>query len=223
MKRILRFIICIVFVCFLTGCSFVYNLEISDQIVEDNQVLLDVFEVEGDVKTNIYDLFIKYAGTTDGLLLYEQDFITRDNGLTGMSFLKKYSYDDYNFSAAVSACFKTYSVVNDDNIMTIATSTGFQCFDKYSELDEVTVNVTSKYKVVDNNADEIDGDTYTWFIDEITAEEEQLMISVDLNSPNDTLSFFQRNLLFFITLGAFAFVGLIYIFLKKRSEKVDKI
>lgn len=224
MKRnILKLILCLIVVITLTGCSFVYNLEISDQIIEDNQILLDVFEVDGEVEETIENLFIKYGGTTDGLELYKKDFITRDNGLTGMNFIKEYSYDDYNYSPSIDACFENYRVVTDDNVMTIATSVGFQCFDKYSELEDVTINVTSKYKVVNNNADKISKGTYTWYIEEVLADDEQLMISVDLSKPIDELSFVQKNLLFIVICCVFIFAGIIYLIMKKRSDKVDKI
>ena len=52
------------------------------------------------------------------------------------------------------------------------------------ETQKVTVNIKTKLKVKDNNADEINGGTYTWIIDENNYADKQIYMQINKSLIN---------------------------------------
>lgn len=164
---------------FLTGCSCEYNLTIdnslykekvsfsnlnSDEIIELNSTKMipvdkDSYDVELD--SNIIENIEKYNYfLTDNNYFYSYDF-TNNN---------------YSNSTAVSRCFETFVVEEYDGEIIISTSDGATCFDKYPNLDDLIINITIDREVISNNADKVNGNTYTWNIDRTNASSKSINI-----------------------------------------------
>ena len=63
----------------------------------------------------------------------------------------------------IARCYDNQNITYENNVLKINAS-GFNCYDKYSVLNNVNLNVTTNYKVLNNNADKVVGNTYTWNI-----------------------------------------------------------
>ena len=54
----------------------------------------------------------------------------------------------------------TYTVVDEDGIISIDTGDQFECYNYYDSLDSVKITLETDHKVISNNADEVASLTY---------------------------------------------------------------
>lgn len=182
MKKI---ILIIVLAFTLTGCSVTYNLELNQNVIND------FIEISGNK-----DKYIEY-GTDDSKVEYISDVLYRINGVGNNYFQEKSLVDNniiYKFSGSMNYlekeymspfsnwCYEAVSMFPEDNIISIMTTDKFLCYDLYSELENVEVNVISKYKVLENNADKVEGNKYTWYIDRNNKDNKPILIKIEKNS-----------------------------------------
>lgn len=150
----------------VTGCSANYNLTITNEsVLEDlslssskSEIDNDIFKLATSHDLNVYN---------DSSEVYE---MSDDSSLDDYIASYKYKHDisKYAGSFVLNRCFirQNYTVNNKDYFM-IETGPSFYCIDMEDDLfvDEVRVNITTKLEVLDNNADVINGNVYTWIID----------------------------------------------------------
>ena len=105
----------------------------------------------------------------------------------------------------------------------ISTSKKFLCFNNYNNLDDVTVNITTKKEVYSNNADSVNGNTYTWYINKDTKDDASIQMVINSEVIDEGIPFWEENLLFIIVCIVLIFSGIVYLFIKRRSDKVNKI
>lgn len=74
-------------------------------------------------------------------------------------------------------------MIKDNNKIIIATSKEFKCFDKYEELDSVTINLTTDLEVESSTADSVHKNKYTWNINRQNYRDSE--INIVLNIDND--------------------------------------
>ena len=206
----------------LSGCSFEYNINIDDNVIlEDNIVYIENTN-SNNIESKFEEMVSKYTGPTNSLGMYESSIINSKNNV-GISYKKNYSYTDYNYSVSFSSCYDSYKLVNDEGKIIIATSDVFKCFDKYDELDEVTVNLTTKYKVEESNADNVKKNTYTWNINKNNAGNKKINIVIDtgISSYNENNKFGLN--VFVLSIIVMLLFGIIIYFVKLRDKSVNKI
>lgn len=101
-----------------------------------------------------------------------------------MSYQKNYTISEYNdYSLSFSQCYDLYKMIKDNNKIIIATSKEFKCFDKYEELDSVTINLTTDLEVESSTADSVHKNKYTWNINRQNYRDSE--INIVLNIDND--------------------------------------
>ena len=117
----------------------------------------------------------------------------------GYLFNYKYNFDinEYEKARTVKESFRNYNISVNENDNTISISTdneGIMYFDNYSELDEVRVNIKTDYLVEENNADTIDGNTYTWVFNKDSKKSINMVIDttetlkeIDSRKSNNTM------------------------------------
>ena len=179
MKKIVRNLIFIISaILLLSGCTVDYNLSIDSDFINENisfiendMSKLDTIRTYGTFwmdDISYRDLINEYmkmniASMRDNKSFYDKQLIS-DNGI-GMSLNYKFNLENYQNSKSVYNCYKYFNVSNTDDTYTISTSKDFLCFNEdYPLLEQVNVNITTKYKVLETNATIIDGDTYSWVI-----------------------------------------------------------
>lgn len=216
-----KLIIVLLVAFLLTGCHANYNLDINDNVVlEDFNALASKDEISSNdaVKRSIdiiYDGFLSNE-TSEESISYKynkKSFIKIDNDSSyGFSYKDQYNIDDYYTSSPfLNRCYSDVDVETEDNKMSINTSSMFNCFDTYKWLDEVNINLKTKYYVLSNNADRVDGYTYTWVINRNNYRNKDISVNIDLSSKSQfTLNSEQSNKVFstaLIIIGVVVLVG----------------
>lgn len=154
----------------LTGCDVTYNLTITDdEMIEsvdfwyddtkENEKIIDQYL---SVKHQAY--FNMDTSVTNN---YNQKKIT-DDGKIGMNL--EYGYDENNLekSSLIDKCYYKKSVSNTDDEINIYTDGKVSCMymDDVKQFDSLTINIKTDLEVIDNNADKVEDNTYTWVINE---------------------------------------------------------
>ena len=103
----------------------------------------------------------KWSNTDYSSLGDSYNYNFNNNRLT---FSNEFNRDNYQNSTAVSACYKTLSIANYNGNTIISTNNRAECFDAYPSLSSLTINIIVDKKVTSNNADKVNGNTYTWNI-----------------------------------------------------------
>lgn len=165
MKKI-KFIILILIVFLFAGCSGDYNLKFNRDlsIDEDIDILIDN-------KDNAYE---------NTFMLFENADIDADKYnimLKGdkvrIIYKEKYkSFEDYYLNSKLyKLLFKELELNRTNSGMFINTESNFKLDDSNNQniinsydIDTLKINITMPFNVIENNADEVKDDTYTWVL-----------------------------------------------------------
>lgn len=205
----------------LSGCTVNYNLEIKDNQIKESIIgevsKEDISIKEDDTSLNIYYSMIydEQMALIDGNDVYVKD-IKEENDILRYNYYYTYK-GNYNKSRILNTCFKDPIIKETDELYYINIEGPFFC--KYA--DKINVNVTSNYAVIENNAQKVDGNTYTWIIDDEDNVNIYLTISKNAdyvkNSSSKKISMFR--LIAFIILIILSGVAY-FLYRKKNSSEI---
>lgn len=183
MKK-LNLLFLIVSLCFLTGCTADYHLEItSSEIKESTTIRMNQTEFKKFTSDSNNQYFNMYyddesdqasEGTVKPLPNVKYYNYTADTLNRTVNFSGNYRYSDFHRSTAVTRGFSSVKVIEREDELHIRTSDGFTFL--YDELTNVRVMVTSPYKVMNSNADSVSGDTLIWNITKSNADTKSILI-----------------------------------------------
>lgn len=162
-KKILILFLAIVFI---SGCEATYRIELDyDKIKEEIEVLEDNSNYKKDISKYLDDVIVSLSDTSSNTSGYKYDKILKEDksGIllsADISSVKNYA----TYSPVLYSCFNEKNIMITDQFLSIDTVTGFQCFDDYENLNLINVEIKTKYEVLKNNADSVDGQTYKWRI-----------------------------------------------------------
>lgn len=225
----------------LSGCTITYHLDISTSgyletidvgytIDEDVQsyyipVIFGTLELE-DPTTNFFT-------KVNGLDYYDNELIGGNNSTT-VRYSYNFSSSNFKNSYVANNAYHTFIVKSYDHdddgytdYMLLTTDDNFLLFNRLDEVDMIVVNITCDYEVISSNADEVNKNVYSWYItpDNIPT----ISFVFDPEQVVDHRSFWEKFLdgnsytVFAVFFGIFLLAGLIYLVIKKRSDKVDAI
>ena len=218
MKKI---IVVLISLLLLTGCTIDYNLVIDKDSIKETitgTASKEEYEVrEEDSGLNLFYTYINddINPLISGDGLYTKDINEIDNGINyKYDFIYKNNYDK---SKIINSCFENSNVKETDTYYSIELSGEFYCL--YS--DKININVISNYVVLENNAKEVNGNKYSWVIDDSNNVNISLNISkeVKYEEPSKTkfISTFQLvGLIIFAVLTGITY----FLYRKKNSGKV---
>lgn len=228
MKKILL-ILCLL-LC--AGCSINYNLTI------DENSFLENTKITGD-QSAIYNTYLtkplplsKYApiqsetdDKIDGVEYYDVNNISNLNEV-GLEFTGTFN-DKIPLSESniLSYGAGNVSVSRNDSIVEINVPSNLKVFNQYSDLDSITVNIETKYKVLNNNADSISGNKYTWIINRSNYKDKTISFSYDIEN-GISKNYFKDNplIIFNICLVIIVFVCfIIYFIINRRYNKKNSL
>lgn len=230
------FLLSLFVLLFCSGCNVEYNLNIDDklnlnEVIEIEATTNDEMKKISDynsllpVDINIDDSFA-FQNKNKNIEYYE---ISKKRNNSFINFKYSYDVDLFNDNVFARSCYQYVTVMNNhDNVddrdeLVLSTSKKFLCFDNFEDLDNVIIKIKTKREVFSNNADSVDGDTYIWNITEANKDDAAISMVMSSEIVANKLSFFEKNALFIIVLSVFIVGGIIYILMKKRSEKVNEI
>lgn len=216
-----KIVLLIVILLSLTGCSFEYNMKIDTNTISEENIVYIPNTDKNDIKQEVEKLVSRYTGPTNSLGMYKQSVIENNNNF-GMSYKKTYdTLNDYNSSLSFSICYDNYKLIKEKDKIVISTSKRFNCFNKYSELDDVTINIDSSLEVESSNADEVNGNIYTWNINKSNADNKPINIVL---KPNTEQKEKQRQLsVVLLVIAAFILLGIIVFLIRSKGKRKNKI
>ena len=174
----------------LSGCSVEYNLTINKNTMEEdiNAIFDKATESElasrmepirrsayynYDTRENEYYIFNKREDDNNIILSYNYEY-------TGNNLYK---------SEAASRCYyKRIVNVTDENI-TINTDNQVACLfkDGEREIDDITVNIRTDLIVLENNADEVNDNVYTWYINDQNYTNKPIYIKIEKDFQKESI------------------------------------
>lgn len=234
-----KFLALLVILFLTAGCDVTYNLDIDGSFVETTSITEDITNMNEDYNNintaslfNIYlqkpiplsknDIIQAYSDEKlKGVLYYEKKDISTD-AQKGMELKGNFSPIDFENSQLINFTYGTFSVENKDGIITLTTGNTAKIFNQFSSLNNLTINITTDYKVLNSNADIVDGNTYTWNVNSTNYENKPISIKLDTSEDNSIFNNFQIQLaLILLTIILVALI--IYFFVKKKGDKNNSI
>ncbi len=232
--RYFKVIICLFLILFLFGCSATYEIDIDKELNIDEKLELSSESYNSQISN--YESFLPVDINVDDIEAFkvksddiEYYDITKSEDNSNICFSYTFDVDKINNSMIARSCYEYVTVMNSynkDNLreeLLISTSKNFLCFDTYNNLDDVTVNITTKKEVYSNNADSVNGNTYTWYINRDTKDDASIQMVIDSEIIDEGIPFWEENLLSIIVCVILIFSGILYLFIRRHSNKVNKI
>ena len=198
----------------LAGCSVNYEVVIkNDKITEK----IKIIETDSNYITKTFDSGLNMKQIFSSIVKgdeftnkdYNASVIDKDNEV-GLNYSK--TFTNFNSSDVIGQCYDSYLVEKNDKIVSIDTGDEFTCYEYYENINEINVVFKTNNKVITNNADEVNGNKYTWHITE---------------SGNKRINFVYEikkdNSIYFIVIGLLVVVGIIIISIYNKIKKTNSI
>ena len=229
---------CLLFLCLflVTGCTAGYQLDIDEELnLKEKTIVnavtsLDVDEIKDFnriIPSNIdVDDFKAFEKKVDGISYYN---INKKNDNTLLSLDHKFNVNSINNSYIARSCYEYVTIMrqNKDKELLLSTSNKFLCFKNYDNLDEVKIIITSKYKLKNTNADNVNGHNYIWNINKSNYSNKNIYLLLDITDID--LTFWERVLngeytnICVVSILIFVFCMFGYFYLRGVSKRRDEI
>lgn len=207
---------------FLTGCTVNYNLKFNKDTIEE-KISINVENEQEKENTRYFenkDFYAIIDAKNEAQYKKEKD---KNNNY---NFSYEYSLKEFKNSRFTS-CYDAYTLTDDNGIISLNTSKKFKCLTyDYNNIDKLTISITTEYKVVDNNADEVDGNTYRWNINKNNSDNKPIKFSYNINKKRviTLKEFLEQNKLSLIIVGiALSLLILVTISIYIKHKRVNKI
>ena len=225
----------ILIIFMMCGCTAEVNLEISDSKIKESVDITfyqDAIYTKDIIKASFRNYIPIYA--RDVIVDAEEDrpfpntkYYEKTETDLGNGYRFNYSYDfninEYEEARTIKDGFRSYNVSVDQDNGNISISTdnnGLLYFDNYPLLEEVRINIKTNYLVEENNADSVNGNTYTWIFDKDTKKSINMLINTSTNDNSANIGI--ENVIFpIICIVLFVFVVLLILF--QKNNKNNKI
>ena len=215
----------IIALLFFTGCTAEYNLHFSeDTIKEKITIIPETTQEQENTKTLDSREFFAIIDK-DRSLPYETNQLDINNH-KAYQYSYEYKFSEFKYSD-FTRCYDAYTILDENGIISFNTSKEFKCmvYD-YKKIDNVVINISTDYKVVSNNADEVNGNIYTWKINNNNKDNKPIKFSYTKNAKRSlTLKeMFEKYKVVIIAIAASLLaLGLIVLIIFIRYKRVNKI
>ena len=217
MKKIKIFILIIV-AFLLCGCSGKYTLKINSDSTLEEIVDLKIID-DGNTYSKTMNLFEKYDVDNDNYTI-----IRNDDGIR-IKYNEKYkSLEDYILNSKLySQFFDNINFTRNDNVVDIRTSSKLKLDSNDSEnivndynVSSLKINIETPLQVIDNNADKVSNNKYTW---NLSSKDTEKSIMISFNPINKS-----DNYIYIIVISLIGFIIFIFIMIfLRRIKKENKL
>ena len=232
MKRIKK-IVLILIIILLSGCSVEYNLTINEDSSVNEKVVASENTNRMKINTGLSeDQSVNYLYKMfDRTGLDTKISTVQKNGVTISTVTGSYNSLDKYSKNFTSDLFKEASVKKDGNIITLTFDQSMMLSSNSSRgliYDNVIVNITVPFKVIEHNADTYKRNTYTWNIGK-DQKLKQIKIKYDksdlINAKEIKLGNFKFNVKYsYMVIGVLLLVvGIIALIVYINNKKNNKI
>ena len=233
MKKCILVCVCLFL---MTGCSATYNVSIDDDKINETTSFLGSSDNYSDENKYEFEMYLNdpfpqsknnsIVGIEDYSVLNKIKLYNTEDLSNGNNFgLKVSGLFDKDLSISDSAVIFTAAPnakinVDNDNIKVYIPDFTY-LFEKYSSLDNLTINVKlNAYKMFENNADSVKDNTYTWEINRSNYKSKNIKFTVQKSMRGFVLNFTKNN--YYFSIGVFLLVTLIiglliYYFVRLKS------
>ena len=231
----IKYFVLMLIVFMMCGCTAEVNLEINDNKMKESVDITfyqNAIYTKDIIRTSFRNYIPIYA--TDVIVDAEEDrafpdikYYEKTETDLGNGYLFNYKYDfdidEYREARTVKDGFKSYNVSYDNtsNTLTLSTNSGrILYFDDYPLLEEVTVNIKTDYLVEEDNADKVNGNTYTWIFNKDSKKSINMLIDTSVNNDDNNSVFIGigNNIFPIICIVAVVLVVLLLMFLKNNKN-----
>lgn len=237
MKNIkkIRILILIFMIFMMCGCTAEVNLNIGDGKINESVSITayeNVIYSKEMLRTAFRNYIPAYASDVIVDTMPDEEFpdikyYDKNETDLGNGYLFNYKYifdiNEYEEARTVKNGFRSYNISYDraDNRLTLSTDNeGIIYFNDYPSLDEVIINIKTNYLVEDNNADRVDGNTYTWVFTKDSKKSINMVINMENNS-NNVLGIDKGVITIIVSLVIFVFI--VFVFLMSKNNKNNKL
>lgn len=220
-KKIILFLLIVLF----TGCDAVYNIDIDNNSVKETADFLydnsaENEKIVNEYYKNNYMAFFDMDSLKD--MMYKKKKI---NGRKKIGINLNYDYlaNEYQNSSLLDQCYYKKSFIQNDDYIILYTEGGARCFYKDEDklLDSLVININTKLKVLENNADEVKGNKYIWKLteDNFTSKDIYIKIKRSKNKKNG-----KEGIIFLVIIISFIIIfAFVMIFTMFRDKKNNKL
>lgn len=188
MKKI-KLILLIVIAFAVTGCEAHYNLTITKTGMKESVDFLynNTPENKSILKDYLDNDYMAYYNMNNRKSYhYDKKEINKDDTI-GMNLTYTYLIDDLKKSSLLDSCYYKKSVIRTKDEIVLSTDGKAMCFYKDQDklLDKLIINITTDLNVVENNADKVNGNTYTWIIDDTNFQNKPVNMKINLKETEE--------------------------------------
>ena len=204
-----KFILIIIFILFLTGCSSNYDLNLDTDSIDEK---LTINMTKEEYMENYDTLISNKSVFDDNSVFYDIDIIDNvDNYL--VTYSHSYDHEDYFNSLNLNSCFNEiyHDIYGNQETINLV---GFNCL----QGDSLRVIVDSKYKIYNSNAHIVNGNKNIWDIDSNNKDNINISFVVDYNK-----TYFNKDLVLSILLIIVLICLVAILFKKKKKVRRKKV
>lgn len=179
-----RILLLILMLLLTTGCTCQYNLTIENNTYKEEIIIYGENNEETSNFNKKWEIPVNkeeyHLGGEAGV---EKD-VTGDvykYNLSGnkLTFNYDFTRSDIIDSSAVSNCYNKLTIVDYEDTIVISTSSKAMCYNRYPTLNNLKINIKVDKPVISNNADNVNGNIYTWNITKDNADDKSINIILD--------------------------------------------
>lgn len=219
-----KIIILIILLLSVTGCTTDYNLNIEDDYITENIFSTipssyvtkksRIKEIETDNQVIPFINNPQYVfNESDGITYNKTVKLDKSNNYI-VNLYYKYIFNDFLKSRAYNNCFQESYISKEENgTIPVVFKGKFYCL--YG--DKVNINITSSKKVLGNNADVINGNTYTWIIDNNNIDNTDIQILFSNEKISNS-----SNIINLFLVGLLIIIIIIDLYIVKSKKKRKK-
>lgn len=220
LKRILVLLLPLI----ITGCTANYNLTIEKNAFKESVDI--IFSKKSFPLKGIESVMAKKIPIRQDK--YENRFYenklkeNEENYIINQTF--SHGSETIADSSLITRCYVGDVINITSDRIKIKTNNQFQCIymDDGAQMDSATINITTPLKVLNNNADRINGNTYIWNINKENYQNKPILFEVSTKNFNVKTDSFQIKLaisvIVIIVIGA-----IIYLITKMKRNKNNKL
>ena len=244
MKKIF---ILFIFTFLLTGCNANYDIEIyNNKVKEDMQYIStdsSTWDSPAQYGINYRDLVLAsyeypypafYSTVVDendsvkieGVEYYDNKLISDSYQLGQKLSYHKFTLENFNDSSIAKKCYKYFNVIEEEETIIISTSLENKCFNEYTSLNSITVNLKTNHKVVSSNADIVKGYHHTWNLTRENKDDAAISITLKKDEYifNYENEFVKKILTIIIIAGIIVGVSSVtYLLFKNKRKNLNEI
>lgn len=206
----------ILFIFLVSGCTAEYNLTIED----DN--FIESIDISAPIdKKDELNYFVEneqlIKSSISSNVIYNREVSDYDDKAV-VNLYHKFSLNEYNESTA-NKCFENFKIMEEDDYYTIVADK-FNCYGGFeASAEKYIINIKTNYNVLNNNADSVKNNVYTWNIDKKNHEKKSIIFQFSKKEKEfDFINFIKPIGISFLVAVSIIVVGYIVYNYRKRQR-----